>query len=99
MLICEQLKNLRCSLNLSQDRFGNKIGISGKSVSAYETGRCIPPMRVLTQIANTFNVNFAQMSNYNRTCLNQRIQELEKSLQVLKDELEKILTTEITENK
>jgi len=42
MHVCDQLRQLRCNLNLSQERFGRRLGISGKSVSAYETGRCVP---------------------------------------------------------
>lgn len=95
MHVCEQLKKLRCSLNLSQDRFGSKVGISGKSISAYETGRCVPTVKILSQIANAYNVNFTEMSNQNRICLNQRIEELEKSFARLKNELENILSVEV----
>lgn len=95
MHVCDQLRRLRCSLNLSQDRFGSKVGISGKSVSAYETGRCVPTVKVLSQIANAYNVNFAEMSSSNRICLNQRIEELERSFSKLKSELENILSTEV----
>ncbi len=100
MRVCDQLKRLRCSLNLSQERFGSKVGISGKSVSAYETGRSMPTVKLLSQIANTYNVSFAEISNSDRTCLHQRIQELEKSFTLLKHELENILSTEaLVENR
>lgn len=95
MHVCDQLKKLRCSLNLSQERFGSKVGISGKSVSAYETGRCVPTVKILSQIANAYNVNFAEMSSSNRICLSQRIEELERSFSRLKNELENILSTEV----
>ena len=95
MHVCDQLRRLRCSLNLSQDRFGSKVGISGKSVSAYETGRCVPTVKILSQIANAYNVNFAEMSSSNRICLSQRIEELELSFSRLKSELENILSTEV----
>ena len=80
---------------MSQDRFGSKVGISGKSVSAYETGRCVPTVKILSQIANAYNVNFAEMSSSNRICLSQRIEELELSFSRLKSELENILSTEV----
>ena len=94
MYVCEQLRRLRCDLNLSQERFGKRLGISGKSVSAYETGRCIPTIRVLRQIANEFNVNFTEMSNDNRIHLNKRFEELENSFLQLKGTLSRIFSSE-----
>lgn len=94
MRVCEQLRRLRCNLNLSQERFGRRLGISGKSVSAYETGRCVPTVRVLKQIADEFNVNFTEMSNDNRIHLSKRLEEMEISLLQLKSSLSQILSTE-----
>ncbi len=92
MQVCDQLKRLRCGLNLSQERFGSRVGISGKSVSAYETGRCTPTVRILTQIANAYNVNFTEMSNDNRISLNQKVLELEKCFNQLRTELMNIIS-------
>jgi transcriptional regulator with XRE-family HTH domain len=94
MHVCNQLKYLRCSLNLSQERFGQKVGISGKSVSAYETGRAIPTVRVLAQIANEFNVSFTEMSNDKRILLSQRVVELEKCFSQLREELTRMLSSQ-----
>jgi transcriptional regulator with XRE-family HTH domain len=55
-----EIKKLRKELNLSQRRFGEKVGISGKTVSAYETGRIVPPLRVMEKIASTYNVDFEE---------------------------------------
>jgi len=92
MHVCEQLKRLRCDLNLSQERFGRRVGISGKSISAYETGRCIPTVRVLKHVSNEYNVNFTEMSNDNRIHLNKRIEDLEKSITQLKRVLSEMLS-------
>ena len=94
MHVCEQVKNLRCSLNLSQERFGKRLGISGKSVSAYETGRCVPTVRVLKHIANEFNVNFTEMSSDNRKYLNDRIKNLETSFIELRGALLQLISME-----
>lgn len=99
MQICDQLRKLRCNLNLSQERFGQKVGLSGKSVSAYETGRATPTVRVLTQIANAYNVNFTEMSNGNRMLLNQRVAELEQCFLQLRQEISNMLSsTELLDN-
>ncbi|MFA5776518.1 MAG: helix-turn-helix transcriptional regulator [Patescibacteria group bacterium] len=92
MHVCVQLRQLRCNLNLSQERFGRRLGISGKSVSAYETGRCVPTVRVLKHIADEFNVNFTEMSSENRIYLNKRIEELENSFTQLKSVLSEMLS-------
>ena len=92
MHVCEQLRKLRCTLNLSQDRFGRRLGISGKSVSAYETGRCVNTVRVLKHIADEFNIDFTEMSSDNRIHLNKRLEELENSLMQLRAILSEILS-------
>lgn len=92
MHVCDQLRRLRCELNLSQERFGRRLGISGKSVSAYETGRCVPTVRVLKHIADEFNIDFTEMSSDNRIYLNKRIEEMENSFEQLKTILSQILS-------
>ena len=42
-----KIKQFRLSKNMSQERFGKKIGLSGKSISAYETGICKPSLKVI----------------------------------------------------
>ena len=94
MHVCDQLKKLRCNLNLSQERFGKRLGISGKSVSAYETGRCIPTVRVLKHIANEYNVSFTEMSNDNRISLSNKVKELEECFTQLQNEISQFISTE-----
>lgn len=77
MEIGEQIKKLRLKLNMSQDRFGKKIGISGKTVSAYETGKIIPTLDILNKISEEFEVNFFKKSNKE---IERKIDELQKSL-------------------
>jgi len=91
MQICYKLRRLRCNLNLSQERFGKRLGISGKSISAYETGRCVPTVRVLRHIANEYDVNFTEMSSNNRLSLNKRMEDLEECLSQVREELSCIL--------
>lgn len=52
-----QIKKLRTDLKLSQTRFGKKIGISGKTVSAYEQGRALPSFKVFEKIAKAYGVD------------------------------------------
>ncbi len=92
MQVCKQLRQLRCELNLSQERFGKRLGMSGKTISAYETGRCVPTVRVLRHVSDEFNVNFTEMSSDSRIYLNKRIAEMESSFEELKSILEQMLS-------
>lgn len=75
-----QIKRLREKLNISQDRFGKKIGVTGKTISAYETGKITPSLDVMKRISKEFDVNFLKKSN---TKIERKIAELEKSIQEL----------------
>jgi len=77
MEIGNQIKNLRLKLNMSQDRFGKKIGVSGKTISAYENGKINPALSVLERISEEFDVNFIKKSNKD---LERKIEELQRNL-------------------
>lgn len=95
MSISQKIKKIRIKFNLSQERFGQKIGVSGKSVSAYETGRATPSIKILSQIAKTFNVSFNDlMPNENKDYLYQKLMELEKNLLELKENLISLISEE-----
>ena len=53
------LKELRESQKLSQAAFAETIGVSGVSVSAYETGRMNPSAKVLQKIQEVYGINLA----------------------------------------
>jgi len=82
MEIGEQIKKLRLKLNMSQDRFGKKIGVSGKTISAYETGKITPTLEVIYKISEEFEVNFVKKSNRE---IERKINELQKSIQDLQN--------------
>jgi len=77
MEIGNQIKILRLKLNMSQERFGRKIGLSGKTISAYEKGKINPALSVLERISLEFNVNFMKKTNKE---LERKIDELQKNL-------------------
>jgi len=87
----EEIKKLRGELNLSQKRFGEKVGISSKTISAYETGRIIPPLKVMEKIAKTYNFGLGETPTFmtNKKALEaiqnlqQQLKELEQSLRTI----------------
>lgn len=52
-----RIKQLRKELGLTQEAFGNKIGIKRNSIANYEIGRNNPIDAVIFSICRTFSVN------------------------------------------
>lgn len=56
--LADNLHSLRYSRNpkISQKTLADKIGTSQKSISRYEQGICLPPVPVLTALADYFGL-------------------------------------------
>lgn len=52
-----RIQQLRLSHNMSQEELGRRINRSRSVVCGYEINMKIPPLEVLTDIANVFNVS------------------------------------------
>ncbi|HLB51655.1 hypothetical protein A3F07_00485 [candidate division WWE3 bacterium RIFCSPHIGHO2_12_FULL_38_15] len=84
--INKKIKKLRESKNLSQERFGRKLGLSGKTISSYETGRCIPPLYILDKISFIYKAELFEVNEDTKCKLKQalsQLQELIKSLEII----------------
>lgn len=57
MSIGERIKKLRKHLDLTQQKFGERLGIKGNTVAQYELGRNEPIDAVLSLICREFGVN------------------------------------------
>ena len=55
----ERLKELRKSLNLTQQEFADKIGVKRNTIAQYESGRNAPIDAVITLICRTYGVSEA----------------------------------------
>lgn len=53
----ERLKELRKTLNLTQQEFADKIGVKRNTIAQYESGRNAPIDAVVTLICRTYGVN------------------------------------------
>lgn len=53
----ERIKKLRKALDLTQQEFGNRIGIKRNTIANYETGRNTPIDAVISLICREFNAN------------------------------------------
>lgn len=59
----ERIYELRKALNLGQEEFGKRIGITRSSVSGFESGRRNPSTQTITSICKEFNVNKSWLIN------------------------------------
>lgn len=57
MEISDRIYFLRDKLQLSQEAFGSKIGVTKYSISSYENGKNTVKDRVIADISREFNVN------------------------------------------
>jgi DNA-binding XRE family transcriptional regulator len=78
--ISEEIQSLRHTTKLSQNRFGKKIGVSGKTISAYENGKCNPPLKVLRRISSVFDYPLINMDGETRKSLRVKLQMLKDSV-------------------
>ena len=55
------LKELRKEKNLTQEQFAEHLGVSGRTVSRWETGSNMPDISLLAEIAEFFDVNIPEL--------------------------------------
>ena len=83
-----QIKKIRNEKGMSQERFGEKIGVSGKSISAYETGKVIPPIKILNKISNTYEETIKTPNIKTKGVLLEKLELLQLELKDLKNSIE-----------
>lgn len=79
--IGNKIKEIRNKFNLSQERFGKKIGVSGKTVSAYETGRAVPPEKIINAISQIFSYPIVYMDKNERVRLRDQLSSMRSFLE------------------
>ena len=53
----DRIREIRKQHNLTQEEFGNMLGVSRIAITTYETGRVVPDKSVRILICTMFNVN------------------------------------------
>jgi transcriptional regulator with XRE-family HTH domain len=86
----QKIKEIREKKNLSQERFGKKIGKSGKTISAYEKGRCTPTLKVLDSISQVYDATFLHLKESRKNQLWEKL----KSMKTVMEELEATLLSD-----
>ncbi len=83
--LANRIKLIRNRRNLSQERFGSKVGVSGKTISAYETGKATPPLKVLEKITSVYDVTLAGVNTKDLGKLEEMIKTVQQNLQQVWD--------------
>lgn len=87
--IGKRIKDVRNKNNMSQVRFGKKVGLSGKTISAYETGKCHPPLKILEKLSEAYDVSFVQVKSEKRMDLINQIDMIKNLISSIEDLLKR----------
>jgi len=81
-----RIREARRNAHLSQDELGKSIGVSDKSVSAYEEGRSTPPISKLKKIAEYTNhpLSYFTQEENSEALLASKLSNIERELAEVK---------------
>ena len=76
------LKELRKEKGITQEQFAEQLGVSGRTVSRWETGNNMPDISLLVAIAEFFEVSIPEVINGERKSenMNEEIKEVAETL-------------------
>ena len=83
-----QIKRIRDKRHLSQERFGKRLDLSGKTISSYENNKSTPPLHILERISQTYDVTIFDIPAKQKRDINNRIDEITNALVELQSILE-----------
>lgn len=74
--IAENLVRLRHDRNVTQKELADFMGVTKASVSKWESGRTVPDVLLLPQIASFFGVTLDELVGYEETLSREQIQKI-----------------------
>ena len=89
--LAKRIRSARTNAHLSQHELGANIGVSDKSISAYEKGRSQPPLDNLQKIASATNHPLAYFTDETTDAseISAKLQAIERELAEVKRLLKK----------
>lgn len=89
--LSKRIRQARQAAHLSQQELGQAIGVSDKSISAYEKGRALPSINKLKKIAASTNqsVSFFTEEKVNASLVSSKLNKIEQELKVIRKLLKK----------
>jgi transcriptional regulator with XRE-family HTH domain len=92
-IFAERLKTARRNNNLSQKDLAMLVGLSDKSISAYEKARVLPPTYLLPKFAKELNTTISFFFGDDTTIANlrQEIVQLQQQIIQINETLQKLI--------
>ncbi len=87
--LAKKIKKARFLAGMSQKDLAQKLGFSDKTISAYETGRAVPPVPTLEKIASLTNKPVEDFMN-GRTKSSSEIESINKKLDLILEKMMEI---------
>lgn len=90
--IGQRIRKHREAAAISQKKLGIALGLSDKAISAYESGRTLPPLETLFRIAEELHkpVEYLITEENRETRIDERLNRMEEALKEIADELNKL---------
>lgn len=86
----QRIKQARKIQRITQEDLAHAIGVSDKSISAYESDRISPPLKVLEKIADTTDQSLSYfLEDTIESTVLAKLREVEKQFKEIKSLLEK----------
>lgn len=86
--VCERIKSLRESVNMSQTEFGEKLILSQDTISLYERCKRYPNPRTIRNIIKTFGVSEMWLK-YGK---GEKYLDITKNLDITKEDVERLIS-------
>ena len=83
------LKELRNENGMTQEELGEKIGVSNKTISRWETGNYMPPVDCLNMLSEIYHISINEILSGERTSGDEFKKIAEQNITVTLKELEK----------
>ena len=80
MTLGDKIKEIRREKNMSQTSFGSRVVVTGKAISAYETGRAKTYTKVLDSISRKYHTTILYTSGPASGYVYAKIKSIRKSL-------------------
>ena len=82
------LKALRNEKGMTQEQLGEKIGVSNKTISRWETGKYMPPVECLNMLSDIYNISINEILGGERASGDEFTKIAEQNITVTLKELE-----------
>ena len=85
----DNLRNLRKSKKLSQEKLAEKVGVSRQSISKWECGEAYPEMNNIMILCNIFHCKINDLINEDMVDIDSLDEEVKMSIVKFKEEKQK----------